>query len=186
MAVEDHSKPPMDPDTSEADARQLELAREQGAAYRKALEHMVDEVAHGGGMQPADQYLVAYAVEEAEGMYMWQDGKLVWHDPEDENLHVEVVVCDASDGRFVPTLKVTATLIDPDGNEVGTHEQPLMWHPMMYHYGRNWKVPVDGTYTLKVRIEPPTFMRHDEINGRRFEHPVETTFEGVEVERGQD
>ncbi len=186
MATDQQSPPPMDPETSEADAKQLELAREQGAAYRKALEYMAEEVAHDGGMQPADQYIIGYAIEEAEGMYMWADGKLVWHDPEEENLHVEIAVCDASDGRFVPGLTVTGTLIDPDGNEVGTHEHPLLWHPMIYHYGRNWKVPADGTYTLKVRVDPPTFMRHDEVNGRRFEETIETVFKSVEVERGQD
>ena len=88
--------------------------------------------------------------------------------PSDENLHVEIAVLDASDERFVPGLKVTGTLIDPDGNEVGTHEHELLWHPMIYHYGRNWRVPADGEYTLKVHIDPPTFMRHDEVNGCRF------------------
>jgi hypothetical protein len=62
----------------------------------------------------------------------------VWRDPGEENVHVEVSVRDASGGRFVPGVRVFATLIDPDGNEVGTHEQPLIWHPMIYHYGRNW------------------------------------------------
>ncbi|MDX6707432.1 MAG: hypothetical protein QOI48_3278 [Solirubrobacteraceae bacterium] len=178
--------PPMDPSSSEADAKQLELARKQGEAYREALEYMAEEVAHDGGMQPKDQYLIGYAVEEAEGMYEWEDGELVWHEPEGENLHVEIAVCDASDGRFVPGLTVHGTLVDPDGNDLGTHEHPLLWHPMIYHYGRNWTVPADGEYTLKIRIEPPTFMRHDEINGKRFEQPVETEFTGVKVERGQD
>jgi hypothetical protein len=178
--------PPMDPNTDEADAKQLELAREQGASYRKALEHMANEVAHDGGMQEAGEYLIAYAVEEAEGMYDWVDGELVWHDPEDENMHLEIAVCDLSDGRFVPDVTVICTLIDPSGNEVGTHELPILWHPMLYHYGRNWKVPADGEYTLRVRVEPPKFMRHDEVNGCRFKELVECTFEGVQVERGQD
>jgi uncharacterized protein involved in high-affinity Fe2+ transport len=177
----------MDPNTDEADAKQLELARDQGAAYRRALEHMAQEVAHDGGMQEAGEYLIGYAVEEAEGMYEWVDGGLVWHDPADgENLHLEVAVCDASDGRFVPAVTVIATLIDPGGNEVFTHELPLLWHPMLYHYGRNVEVPVDGDYTLVVRVKPPTFMRHDEVNGRRFTELVETTFEGVRVERGSE
>ncbi|HET8795470.1 MAG TPA: iron transporter, partial [Arthrobacter sp.] len=97
----------------------------------------------------------------------------------------EVVVCDAADGRFIPVAKVFATLIDPDGNDLGTHEQPLMWHPMMYHYGRNWTVPADGTYTLKVRVEPPTIHRHDEVNGKRFTEPVEVEFTNVKVKRGK-
>jgi uncharacterized protein involved in high-affinity Fe2+ transport len=95
-------------------------------------------------------------------------------------------VRDAGDGRFVPGVRVCATLVDADGNEVGTHEQPLLWHPMIYHYGRNWELPSDGRYTLRVRVEPPTFMRHDEVNGRRFTVPVEVEFRDVKVERGQD
>jgi uncharacterized protein involved in high-affinity Fe2+ transport len=179
--------PPMDPNTDEADAKQLELAREQGAAYRRALEHMAQEVAHDGGMQEAGEYLIGYAVEDAEGMYEWVDGELVWHDPADgENLHLEVAVCDASDGRFVPAVTVIATLVDPGGNEAFTHELPLLWHPMLYHYGRNVTVPVDGEYKLVVRVKPPTFMRHDEVNGRRFTELVETTFDNVVVERGSE
>lgn len=117
----------MNPTSSEADAKQLDLARRQGAAYREALDHMAQSVAHDGGTQTVDQYLVAYAIEQAEGMFMWEDGELRWHDPD-----------------------------------------------------------VDGEYTLKVHIDPPTFMRHDEINGRRFTQPVDTEFTGVKVERGQD
>jgi hypothetical protein len=177
----------MDPDTSEATKRQLDLAREQGDAYGRALEHMTGDVAHDGGEQEAGHFLVGYAVEEAEGMYEWTDGGLVWRDPaEGENLHLEVAVRDASDGRFVPGVKVTATLSDPDGDEVGPHELPLLWHPMIYHYGRNVSVPADGIYKLRVHVDPPTFMRHDETNGCRFTEPVDVEFDRVEVERGQD
>lgn len=175
----------MNPKTSEADATQLDLARAQGDAYGRALSHMTEKVAHDGGMQPAGEYLVGYAVEEAEGMYAWHDGKLVWHDPGEANVHVEVAVCDSADGRFVPGLQVTVTLIGPDGKEVGTHEQPMLWHPMLYHYGRNWTVPSDGSYMLRVHIDPPMFMRHDEVNGRRFTEPVDVEFTGVAIERAR-
>lgn len=178
--------PPMDPDTSEATAEQLDLAREQGDAYGRALQHMTTRVAHDGGEQEAGPYRIGYAVEEAEGMFEWTDDGLVWRDPGEANAHIEVSVRDASDGRFVPGVGVTATLIDPDGNEAGTHEQPLLWHPMLYHYGRNWTLPSDGRYTLRIRVDPPTFMRHDEVNGRRFTEPVETEFTGVRVELGRD
>jgi len=55
---------------------------------------------------------------------------------------------------------------------------------MLYDYGRNWQVPSDGLYTLLVRVEPPRFMRHDEINGRRFLEPADVTFEDVKIETG--
>ena len=178
-------RPPMDPDTDEADARQLDAARAEGESYGRSVELMVGSVAEGGGCVPAGDYQVGYAVEEAEGMYVWRDGGLVWTEPEEENLHVEVVVRDGADGRFVPELEVYATLIDPDGNEVGTHQQPFLWHPMLYHYGRNWKVPGDGTYTLRVRIDPPQFMRHDKVNGKRYTVVARAEFTGVEVKPGR-
>ena len=179
-------KPPMDPNTDEADATQLKLAKAEGDAYGKSLEHMIKSVAHGGAEKLAGHYRIGYAVEEAEGMYMWHDGELHWEDPDEENVHIEVSVRDASDGRFVPAVKVFVTVIDPDGKEVGTHEQPLLWHPMIYHYGRNWTVPADGKYTLRVRVEPPTIMRHDEVNGKRFLKEEEVEFKNVKIERGQD
>jgi hypothetical protein len=49
---------PMDPNTSEATAEQLDFA-------------------HDGGEQQAGDYLVGYGVEEAEGMHEWADGGLV-------------------------------------------------------------------------------------------------------------
>lgn len=179
-------RPPMQPDTSEADTRQLALAKAQGEAYGRAVEHMATRVAHDGGEREAGDYRIGYAVEEAEGMYELDDGRLRWREPDGENLHLEITVRDGSDGRFVPGLRVEATLVAPDGEEVGTHEQPLLWHPMLYHYGRNWTVPADGEYTLRVHVDPPTFMRHDEVNGCRFAEPVDVEFIGVAVERGSD
>lgn len=81
--------------------------------------------------------MISYAVEEAEGMHDWVDGALVWQDPGETTTHVEVAVRDAGDGRFVPGAKVTVTRISPDRTEVGTEHHSLLWHPMVYHYGRN-------------------------------------------------
>lgn len=181
-----HHRPPMDPSSSEADERQLQFAREQGDAYGRALEHMTTKVAEDGGQHEADPYLVGYAVEQAEGMYAWSDGKLEWQEPGDENPHAEIAVRDVADGRFVPGLHVTATLVDAEGTEIGTHDRPVLWHPMLYHYGRDWVVPGDGEYTLRVHIDPPRFMRHGEINGKRFAEPVDVEFTGVHVKTGQD
>jgi hypothetical protein len=30
---------------------------------------------------------------------------------------------------------------------------------------------------VRVRIDPPTWMRHDPVNGRRYERPVDVVFE---------
>ncbi len=171
--------------SDEADGAQLDLARSQGDAYGAAAETMVSHVASDGGSTAAGDYVVSWAVEEAEGMYELAGSDLVWQEPEQENCHLEVVVRDAADGRFIPGLDVMATLIAQDGSKVGTHRQPFLWHPWLYHYGRNWAVPGDGRYRLQVTIEPPAFGRHDHANGRRFAEPVTVEFDGVRIVTGR-
>lgn len=179
-------QPPLDPDTSEATREQLDRAVEQGDAYKKAVLYMTEQVADTGGTKEAGDYLVGYAIEEAEGMYSLEGGELRWNNPHEENAHVEIAVMDASDGRFVPNLHVTASLVTPDGEELGPYEHQLVWHPMIYHYARNWVLPADGDYTLKVHIDPAPFLRHDEVNGRRFVDPVDVEFAGVPIERDKE
>lgn len=172
--------------SEEVDERQLELAREEGEAYQRSLRYMATEVAHAGEQMQVGDYVVAIAIEEAEGMYVpREEGQLEWVGPHQENCHLEVSVADAVDGRFLPTLHVEATLIAEDGTTEGPHEIPFVWHPGLFHYGRNLEVPGSGTYTVRVRVEPPEFMRHDETNGARFVDGVEVEFEGVEIETGQ-
>lgn len=170
--------------SEEADERQLALAREQGEAYGRALEAMDEESSSGVLARAAGEYEVAIAVEEAEGMYHLEDGELVWRNPGEENAHVEVAVRDAADGRFVPRLEVEVALYDPDGAHLGRHRQPFVWHPWLYHYGRNWTVPRKGRYRVHVHIDPPAFHRHDHENGRRYAKDVDVDFE-VEIEPGR-
>jgi hypothetical protein len=172
--------------SDEGDRRGLELARAEGEAYGRTLAHMTDEVAHDGGAQPAGPYLVGYAVEKAEGMYHLVDGELRWEEPEKENVHVEIAVRDAADGRFVPGLGIEVTLLDGGDTAIGTYQLPLLWHPYLYHYGRNCVVPGDGEYTLRVRIAPPEFMRHDEVNGKRFAEEVRAEFRGVKIKAAKE
>ena len=183
MTNQKTSNPPMVA-SDEATSQQLKLARAQGEAFGRSVEHMTQQEAHGAEIRAGD-YLIGYAVEKAEGMYSLVDGELAWHNPTDENVHVEVVVRDGADGRFVPGLTVYATLVDGKGNELGTHQQPFLWHPWLYHYGRNWQVPGPGTYSLRGRVEPPTFMRHDKENGRRYAYPVQVEFRNVKIDPGQ-
>lgn len=171
--------------SEESNREQLELAVRQGDALQEALAAMDEESESGVLVQRAGDYEIGIAVEEAEGMWTRADGgQLEWQNPADENAHVEVCVRDGADGRFVPELDVTVTLVDPDGHEVGTHRQPFLWHPWLYHYGRNWAVPREGEYTIRVRVEPPRFMRHDHENGRRYAEPVEVRFDDVAIETG--
>ncbi|HEX2253338.1 MAG TPA: iron transporter [Thermoanaerobaculia bacterium] len=93
---------------------------------------------------------------------------------------------DGADHRFVPGLDVEVTVLTADGTELGTEKLPFLWHPWLYHYGRNWQLPGDGEYTLRVRIAAPNFGRHDKENGKRYAEDVEVDFEGVEIETGRE
>lgn len=173
-------KPPM-LSSDEADEKQLEMARQQGEQYVKTLQHMVTHVADTGGEQRAGEYIVAYAIERPEGMYHLENGELMWHEPDGQNAHLEISVRDAADNRFIPGLDVHVRAIDSSGNDTGKHQVPFVWHPWLYHYGRNWKFPSGGVYTLEVEIDAPKFHRHDEKNGERYGDAVSVVFENVQV-----
>ncbi|GAB4510789.1 MAG: hypothetical protein OHK0046_08000 [Anaerolineae bacterium] len=175
--------PPMK-SSDEATQEQLQLAQAQGRALGDALRQMINQEAHGAEKQAGD-YLVGYAVEHAEGMYMLQGGELVWYDPRDENAHIEISVRDAADGRFIPGLTVRVSVLDSNEREVGTNEHPFIWHPWLYHYGRNWVLPGDGEYILHIYIEAPEFPRHDKANGLRYARPAEVEFQNVRIETGR-
>lgn len=168
--------------SEEAAPHQHRMAQAQGDAYVTALNHMAQTVADAGGEQPVEDVIVAYAIEKAEGMYKMRNGELVWTEPETENIHVEISVRDGADNRFIPGLEVEVTLTQSDsGNEVFVGTLPMLWHPWLYHYGANVKVPDAGRYDVAVRVEPPEFHRHDEKNGLRYQQTIRCVFEGVEV-----
>ncbi len=172
--------------SEEVDKRQLSLAREEGDAYQRSLDYMVEEVAHTGAKKRVEDYIVGIAQEAAEGMYhLERSGELVWKEPGDENCHIEVSVSDASDHRFIPALDIEATLVSRDGETIGPFPVPFLWHPGLYHYGANIIVPGDGTYAAKVKIAPAGFARHDKTNGKRFANPVEVEFSGIAIKTGQ-
>jgi uncharacterized protein involved in high-affinity Fe2+ transport len=114
------------------------------------------------------------------------EGRLEWVEPVEENCHLEISVSDADDQRFIPYLGIQATLISPEYEEIGPFEMPFLWHPGLYHYGRNIKLPGDGRYTLRVRIAPPAFMRHDKTNGRRYAETVEVEFKDIPIRTGHE
>lgn len=179
-------KPPEKP-SNEADRHQIAMAKREGAAYHASLKYMAEQVADSGGQKRAGDYIVAYAQERAEGMYILKrEGELAWGEPEEENCHLEISVSDAGDLRFIPYLEITATLTPASGKAVGPFAVPFVWHPGLFHYGCNVKVPGDGKYRLDVVIQPPTFMRHDKDNGKRYAETVAVTFDPITIKAGRE
>ena len=162
--------------SDESSRGEIVLGKAEGSAYGGALAYLSKMEASDSGDQSAGDYIVAYAIEDGEGLYEMRNGKLQWTEKPDENCHIEVAVRSAADGRFIPGLNVTATLLDSNGDDLGTHQLPFLWHPWIYHYRRNWSVPSDGDYRLRVHVDPPAFPRHDRVNGKRFLDPVNLEF----------
>lgn len=172
--------------TDEASKEGLRLAQEAGDAYHRMVEYFVNNVATAGEMQRAGDYLVGVATEEAEPLWHLLGGRLELKEPAaGMNAHLEVVVMDAADHRFVPELTVDVTVATPSGDEVGTYRLPFLWHPTMYHYGRSIHIEEGGEYDLTVSIAAPTFGRHDKTNGRRYAEPKSITFAGIRLEPGR-
>jgi hypothetical protein len=181
MKTQDRSLEPSDEATREG----LRLAREAGDAYRRMVKYFIEHVATTGATAGAGDYTIGVAIEEAEPLYRWLDGKPQLREPfREANAHLEVVVMDAADGRFLPYLDVSVTMAR-DGQDVGSYTLPFLWHPTMFHYGANVHVPAAGRYTATVFVEPPTFPRHDKVNGDRYRAPVRVRFEDLEVKPGR-
>jgi len=171
-------------ESNEAEPGQLSVARRQGDSYGAALDAMAEE--DGAAVTRAGDYVVALVNEQAEGMYApAEGGELVWREaPEEANAHIEVAVADGADGRFVPGLEVTVTLMEGE-RELFTERAPFLWHPFLHHYGFNARVPGAGPFTVRLRIDPPEYMRHDPRNGKRYAEPVDVVFTDVEFEPGR-
>ena len=179
-------QPPAKP-SDEADENQLRMAKQEGDHYLASLDYMATEVADTGGKTRAGDYIVAFAQERAEGMYHQRDGKLDWVEAGSEmNCHIEIAVADAADHRFVPYLDIDCSL-SKDGKEVVRFKPEFLWHPGLYHYGKDIHLPDgDGTYDLHIEIAAPTFPRHDEENGKRYAYPFEVDFKGIKVTTGHE
>jgi hypothetical protein len=175
-------QPPGEPASRRAENAPDELKRAQNAALEQTIRAMQKQ-ANDGGSQRARDYDVVYAVEYAEA-YWQPSGTALRYTIENEqstkyNAHVEAAPRDAFTGRFLPGLRVEATVEREDGAPISTHDVPLMWHSWLYHYGENWRVPGSGDYKLRLRFDPPSAPRYGKESGRRMTEAADLTFDHV-------
>lgn len=45
---------------------------------------------------------------------------------------------------------------------------------------------INAAARVDVVIKPPTFMRHDKVNGKRYARTVEVTFDPVTIKNGME
>ena len=186
---------PVDPATlagtplSDAETDRSQADQAAKAALQNTLGTMF-KTANDGKDRPMGDWNVAYAVEYAEGWWCCDPPSQMSYTSQTEssaeaNAHVEVCPRDARTGRFLPGLAVRATVLDAKGKAHGTKPVPFMWHPWLYHYGENWRVPHNGAYSIRVHIDPPAYRRYGRAAGDVLATPVDTTFDDVKIKTGQ-
>ncbi len=174
---------------SARESGQLGLARSQGDAFFATVKGMFAQ-ANDGVVKPAGDYRVVCAVEYSEAWWFYREGKFDYKYEEElsakHNAHVEIAPVDARTGRFLPAPNVTAALVEEDnGQSLGEAGEHFMWHPWLYHYGDNWRVPHGGNYRITASFDPPAYRRYGRNAGRRFAHPVEVSFEHIKIKTGE-
>jgi len=169
---------------SPEEREQERLAKKQGEAYQVSYEILMAEDPHA--VVEVDDYRIMASFEPAEGMYGPRpDGSLAWETPgDDDNQHFEVIVRDRHDGRFLPGLDVHLRLFDADGQKVAETTVPFIWHPFVFHYGIDGRIPAEGDYTAEVVIPIPRFHRHDEVRGKRYTRDVTVRLGPVHLKPG--
>lgn len=167
---------------------QQRLAQKAGQAYSNTLQAMYKQANDGKDTTKGD-YFFACAVEYSEGYWYQKNNKMVYKMDNElsaaNNAHVEVVVRDKNTGRFMHDLPVTVTLYDASGKKLGTKMEMFMWHPWLYHYGENWRVPRPGSYKVHVHIDPPPYRRYGKISGKQFTSPEDLDFQNIMIKTGQ-
>lgn len=132
-----------------------------------------------------DDYIVTIASEEAEGTYQLSSDGLKWQMPEKpKNTHLEIIVRDKHDNRFIPGLQIHGKVMKDD-QVIEEADFPFYWHPFLYHYGHNFHIDEEGEYHVEVHIPAPTFPRHDEIKGKRYPKDVTVKLGPIQLEQGR-
>lgn len=163
--------PNTDPSNKGA-AEQLRLAQQQGKAETAVVDWVLANSGPLKGDVRAGAMRIAFTITPAEG---WWDkaggGKLAWHDPPEDSVHLRIFVLDGIDGRQIPGLSLHATITDANGNEQSVPTD-FGWYPLINAYGGNVLIEADSTYTLRVTVDTP----QPAFAGGHFEHTTVAEF----------
>lgn len=177
------------PPLSEFMESQTALSKGAGNGFTNTLKVMYKQ-ANEGKDKVQGNYFIAFADEYSEGWWHYMNGKFMYMMQNDEggktNAHIEIAVLDAATHRFLPDLNVSVTLYDKNKHSLGTKPIPFMWHPWLYHYGENWRIPATGKqYSVHVHAEAPAYKRYGKTMGNQFTMPVDVDFDNLTVKAGQ-
>ncbi len=164
------------------------ISKAAGNAYVNTLQEMYKQATDGKDTIAGD-YFVAVADEYSEGYWLYDNKfryKMENEQSSETNAHIEVAVLDANTKRFMHNLHVTATIYDENEKKINSMMEHFMWHPWLYHYGDNWRVPSAGKkYHIHVHVDPPAYRRYGKIYGKQFTASEDIDFYNIEIKTGQ-
>ncbi|KAA9166150.1 hypothetical protein FPZ12_004215 [Amycolatopsis acidicola] len=152
----------------------------QGVVTQYTL--LEQEIKDGGGQTTAGPWRVAYIVEGAEAWYHNENGQQHFREPAPgETHHIEIIPIEAATGRIVPEVPIAVEVVDSAGKVVDSKELNF-YYAEFFHYATNFSIPQAGTYTLRAKLDPPTFLRHGEENEQpALADGAQVSFENVEL-----
>jgi hypothetical protein len=161
--------------------RQEELAKKLGDLINTSYAAHLEDLAHS--VKRTGDYIVTVAFENARGQYVKQtNGEIDWEDPAQFGMfHVEVIVQDRDDKKFIPHLDVFVRIYDKNNELVTESSAPYIWHPYAYHYGFDTVLPDDGSYHAELVIKTPNFDRQHTAHGKRYTDEVAVRLSDVEI-----
>ncbi len=183
------SSPDAAPGLSAIEEEHSDQAGAEGGGVGRAVRAMWQQ-ATSGAEQLTGDYRIEEAVEFAEAYWFFERDRLVYKTEVEassaRNCHVEIAPRDAATGRFLPAIPMTVTVWTENGRELGTRTEPLMWHPWLYHYGANWRVPLSGRhYRVRATFAAPTWRRYGRASGNRFAQGADVEFREVKIKSGE-
>jgi hypothetical protein len=142
---------------------------------------MEEEIAANGGDTTSGDWRIAYIVEAAEPWFQDHTAASCRAPSPGETHHIEILPIEKSTGRFVPDVPISMEIVGADGTVVDSRKL-ISLYGKFFHYAHNFRVPTPGTYTLRVRISPPTFGRHGhQAHGPKLPRGATVEFPNVEL-----
>ena len=132
------------------------------------------------GHRIAGEYLIAYMVEKRRETQSLKEGESVMEQSQNENAFIGIAIHSASDLHFIENLIVTVTVIDEKELIIGKQRHFVHKSPKLHYYGKNWALPGDGLYTIRVQIDSSN------LKDGKNQEDVEVEFTNVMIYTGQD
>ena len=162
--------------------RVINLARREGEVVDRPLSDMLHSTGVSGSEVSSGGYKVAVVIQRSRGYWEARDRRLGYVDLDRSlgpSVHIDVSIRDVTTGRFVPGLRVRASILNSRKKEIDTYAMPFMWHPWMNHYGLNVPEPGPGRYTIRVRADGPAFRRYGSTALKKFNRPIDVEVRDV-------